>query len=258
MKKSKLIGTLIAVGAAGILLAACGSNAAKSSSSSKSSDAASSMTKTVDTASFTGSLKGDNKMKVSGNVSIKDGKLTLTDFSTAAGPDLHVYLAKGTDPKTGVDLAPISLTKKTQTFSLKGTDVKKYSDVLIYCDKAHALFGHATYNAAADDSATTTDTATTLSGSFKGQNGKQVSGDVTVNGNEIDLSNFKTVAGPDLHIYLSKDGSVDNGAINLGKISLTDANQKIKVPAGTNISDFKQVLIHCDEAHVTFGAADVK
>lgn len=148
MKKSKLIGTLIAVGAAGILLAACGSNAAKSSSSSKSSDAASSMTKTVDTAAFTGSLKGDNKMKVSGNVSIKDGKLTLTDFSTAAGPDLH--------------------------------------------------------------------------------------------------------------IYLSKDGSVDNGAINLGKISLTDANQKIKLPAGTNISDFKQVLIHCDEAHVTFGAADVK
>ncbi|CAH0416230.1 DM13 domain-containing protein [Periweissella fabaria] len=173
MKKSKLLGTLVAVGVAGILLAACGSNAAKSSSSTKSSDAASSMTKMVDTAAFTGSFKGDNKMKVAGNVSIKDGKLTLTDFSTSAGPDLHVYLAKGTDPKTGVDLAPISLTKKTQSFSLKGTDVKKYSDVLIFCDKAHALFGHATYNAAAAP-AMTMDTAATLSGSFKGQNGKQV------------------------------------------------------------------------------------
>lgn len=257
MKKSKLFGTLLAVGAAGILLAACGSNSAQSSSSSKSSEATSSMTKTINTASFTGSFQGDNKMKVAGHVSIKGDKLTLTDFSTSAGPDLHVYLAKGTDPKSGVDLAPISLTKKTQTFSLKGTNVKKYSDVLIFCNKAHALFGHATYNADAN-MATTTDTAASLTGSFKGQNGKQVSGDVTVNGNEIDLSNFKTVAGPDLHIYLSKDGSVDNGAINLGKISLTDANQKIKLPAGTNIKDFKQVLIHCDEAHVTFGAADVK
>lgn len=258
MKRTKLFGTLAAVGVAALLLAACGNHSAQSMDHKTASS--SSMTKVMNTSddmsTYTGNFQGDNHMKVSGKVTIKDGKLMLTDFSTSAGPNLHVYLAKGTDPKTGVDLAPISLTAKSQTFDLKGTNVKKYSDVLIYCDKAHALFGHAPI--ATGDDATTTNTAATLAGSFKGQNGKKVSGDVTVSAKEIDLSNFKTVAGPDLHIYLSKDGSVDNGAVNLGKISLTDANQKIKVPAGTNINDFKQVLIHCDEAHVTFGAADVK
>lgn len=56
---------------------------------------------TINTVVKTGVLSGTGKEKSEGNVEIKNGKVILTDFKTAKGPDLHIYLTKGKDVKTG-------------------------------------------------------------------------------------------------------------------------------------------------------------
>ncbi|MEK8128255.1 hypothetical protein WMW72_10105 [Paenibacillus filicis] len=51
-----------------------------------------------------GVLTGSGNEKSEGNVEIKDGKVMLTNFKTAKGPDLHIYLTKGKDVQTGKKL----------------------------------------------------------------------------------------------------------------------------------------------------------
>ncbi|OBZ19447.1 hypothetical protein A8L34_08080 [Bacillus sp. FJAT-27264] len=91
----------------------------------------------------TGMLSGSNKQISEGNVEIKDGKVMLTNFKTSKGPDLHIYLTKGKDVQTGKSLGKIDLEKSEQTFDLAGANLSDYDSVVIYCDKAHVIFGAA-------------------------------------------------------------------------------------------------------------------
>lgn len=94
----------------------------------------------------TGDFAGLNDKTVKGSVSVSDGMLVLSDFSSDEGPDLHVYLTNGTDEaavSAGVMVDAVSFDTASQTFTLKGADIADYTYVVIHCDKAKAVFGAA-------------------------------------------------------------------------------------------------------------------
>lgn len=90
--------------------------------------------------------------ETSGTVAvIADGPistLVLTDLATSNGPDLAVYLSPlgpgaGGDYTAGaVRLGPLKGNLGTQTYELPtGTDVTRFSSVVIWCDRFSAGFG---------------------------------------------------------------------------------------------------------------------
>ncbi len=82
----------------------------------------------------------------------------------------------------------------------------------------------------------------------------------------ITLQNLKTEAGPDLHVYLYADAVPAKTAkklsakfVNLGKLAAPfKGNFTYKVPANTDLSKFKSLIIWCDVAKVTFAGAKLK
>jgi len=95
--------------------------------------------------SLSGTFAGLNGKSVEGTVMVTDSTITFADFSSDEGPDLHVYLTNGTDESdvaAGMEIAAIG-TDAAQTFTISGVDVTKYTDVVIHCDKAQAVFGAA-------------------------------------------------------------------------------------------------------------------
>jgi hypothetical protein len=62
--------------------------------------------------------------------------------------------------------------------------------------------------------------------------------------------------GPDLFVYLSPsaDGYAE-GALNLGGLKATDGSFNYEVPEGTDISQFKSVIIWCRRFTVLFAVA---
>jgi len=107
---------------------------------------------------YTGRLEG-KAHQTSGRATIyksSDGKeyLRLTDFTTSNGPDVHVLLARGDDPGLqqeivkgsldSVELGSLKGNQGDQNYDLPaGTDLAKYSAVVIYCERFHAIFGTA-------------------------------------------------------------------------------------------------------------------
>ncbi len=72
----------------------------------------------------------------------------------------------------------------------------------------------------------------------------------------VRVEDFSVLNGPDLFVYLSQnpDGYDDN-ALNLGNLKATDGAFNYEVPAGTDISQFKSVIIWCRQFAVLFGHA---
>ena len=97
-------------------------------------------------ASRTGSFAGLNGKKVAGTVTIADGKVTLSGFSSDEGPDLHLYLTNGDDEAAvtaGKTLGKVSYDTASQTFELGDVDASTFDTVVVHCDKAKAVFGAA-------------------------------------------------------------------------------------------------------------------
>jgi hypothetical protein len=67
--------------------------------------------------------------------------------------------------------------------------------------------------------------------------------------------------GPDLKVYLSTNpvdgpgGAFDDDAIDLGRLQGNIGSQNYLVPAGTDLSRFRSVVIWCDRFNSPFGAA---
>lgn len=97
---------------------------------------------------------GDSFHKGSGKAGIYqvDGGafvLRFEDFNVTNGPDLHVYLAKNTDPVTSsdvndggyLDLGSIKGNQGAQNYAIPvGTDLSQYHSVVIYCQPFHVVF----------------------------------------------------------------------------------------------------------------------
>lgn len=67
----------------------------------------------------------------------------------------------------------------------------------------------------------------------------------------VRFENLKTVNGPDLRIYLSA-GLDKNDFIDLGPIRATEGNVNYTIPAGTDTTKYKNVLIWCRAFGVLF------
>ena len=73
----------------------------------------------------------------------------------------------------------------------------------------------------------------------------------------IRFENFKTINGPNLHVYLAKDLDADD-FIDLGSIRGTEGNINYDVPVGTDLDEYKYVLHWCVPFSVLFNYAELK
>jgi hypothetical protein len=105
---------------------------------------------------YTGRLEGEAH-QTSGRATIYKSSegvryLRLTDFTTSNGPDVHVVLARSDDKDLDqeivkgnldrVELGALKGDQGDQNYDLPATvDPTKYSAVVIYCERFHAVFG---------------------------------------------------------------------------------------------------------------------
>jgi hypothetical protein len=81
-------------------------------------------------------------------------------------------------------------------------------------------------------------------------------------GYTVQLRNFSTSDGPAVHVWLT-DKAQDagdaafgrDGHLDLGALMATNGNEVYAVPAGTDISRYKSVLVWCERFSVGFGVA---
>ena len=69
------------------------------------------------------------------------------------------------------------------------------------------------------------------------------------------LDNFSSSNGPDLRVYLSTTTGAAS-FVNLGKLKSTAGKQSYEIPDGTNLSEFKFVLVWCQQFSVLFGKSE--
>lgn len=110
----------------------------------------------------------------------------------------------------------------------------------------------------ATTSAASSSSTATLTGTFSGLNGKKVAGTVMISGDTIKLSGFSSDEGPDLHLYLTN--GTDESAVAAGKEIMSVAHDKADQTfslKGIDVSRYANVVVHCDKAKATFGAASL-
>jgi methionine-S-sulfoxide reductase len=72
----------------------------------------------------------------------------------------------------------------------------------------------------------------------------------------IRYENFKTINGPDLFVYLSKDLE-GKEFVDLGEIRGTEGNINYTIPNTVNIADYKYVMTWCKQFGVLFNYAEI-
>ncbi|HEX5774587.1 MAG TPA: DM13 domain-containing protein [Candidatus Paceibacterota bacterium] len=65
---------------------------------------------------------------------------------------------------------------------------------------------------------------------------------------------FKTLNGPDLYVYLSKDLSARE-FVDLGRLKATEGNINYAIPAGVDPKDYPYALVWCKAFGVLFNSA---
>jgi hypothetical protein len=81
---------------------------------------------------------------------------------------------------------------------------------------------------------------------------------------QVKLSNFSSTAGPDLEVWLvsvepKRDGDVTKAKyLSLGKLKSTSGDQVYSIPAGTDLTQYKSVVIWCKAFSVLFSSAGLK
>jgi Electron transfer DM13 len=94
-------------------------------------------------------------------------------------------------------------------------------------------------------------------GQFEGLFGHQASGTAKIikinNMTYLRFENFQVTNGPDLHVYITSDGNIQNG-INLAKLkgSVGDQNYLLE---NINLGTYNTVVIYCQPFGVYFGHA---
>jgi hypothetical protein len=80
-------------------------------------------------------------------------------------------------------------------------------------------------------------------------------------GSELRLEPFQVTNGPDLYVYLAvhprprSRSDVDQGFVNLGRLKGNIGAQAYAIPAGTEIAEYRSVVIYCRAFHVVFSTA---
>jgi len=98
------------------------------------------------------------------------------------------------------------------------------------------------------------------SGSFKGYGSEKVSGQANIfltnDKYMLKLENFSTTNGPDLKVYLSKAAS-PSAFISLGDLKSTNGNQVYQINGTPDFSQYRFVLIHCENFNHLYGSAEL-
>lgn len=93
-----------------------------------------------------------------------------------------------------------------------------------------------------------------------GTSGHPASGEIKIITSDtvknVRYENFKTINGPDLYVYLSKDLQAKD-FISLGKLKATEGNINYAVPENINIQDYSYVIVWCKAFGVLFNSADI-
>jgi Electron transfer DM13 len=108
------------------------------------------------------------------------------------------------------------------------------------------------------------------SGSLRdGESFHKGSGGVTIyqledNSYLLRLENLNVTNGPALHVYLSEHANPMNGNdvntsgfVDLGDLKGNMGNQNYEIPAGTDLSEIKSVVIYCKTFSVVFSVASL-
>ncbi|PNY79739.1 DM13 domain-containing protein [Deinococcus koreensis] len=84
----------------------------------------------------------------------------------------------------------------------------------------------------------------------------------------LELKNFKTEVGPDLQVWLYQAAAPRKGAndvqiakgkyLKVGELKKFKGEFSFALPAGTRLTDYKSVVIWCQQVMTAFGAADLK
>ncbi|MFB9991639.1 DM13 domain-containing protein [Deinococcus oregonensis] len=84
----------------------------------------------------------------------------------------------------------------------------------------------------------------------------------------VKISNLKTEPGPGLQVWLYAAAAPKKGAsdasiaavkhVKVGDLKMFKGNFSFTAPAGTKLSDFKSVVLYCDNVKTAFAAADLK
>ena len=75
------------------------------------------------------------------------------------------------------------------------------------------------------------------------------------------FENFEVTNGPDLHVLLVENPApvsrddIMTGYVDLGSLKGNVGNQNYEIPAGTDVSKYKSVVIYCMPFHVVFSTA---
>lgn len=72
----------------------------------------------------------------------------------------------------------------------------------------------------------------------------------------VRYENFKTINGPDLYVYLSKDLEATD-FVNLGVLKATEGNVNYEIPSGVDVADYRYVVTWCKQFGVLFNHADI-
>ncbi|MEI1863241.1 DM13 domain-containing protein [Staphylococcus aureus] len=107
-----------------------------------------------------------------------------------------------------------------------------------------------------EDSNVKTDKTKHLTGTFSSKNGETVEGKTEIKNGKLMLTNYKSSKGPDLYVYLTKNGDIKNGK----EIAMVDYDKEKQTfdLKNVDLSKYDEVTIYCKKAHVIFGGAKLK
>jgi hypothetical protein len=102
---------------------------------------------TIRIGSFVGAGDGfHNAEGIANAIPLEDGQniLRLENFKSTNGPNVHLYLATDKTASNFIDLGRLKANNGNQNYNIPaGTDLSKYSMVLIWCKDFSVLFGSA-------------------------------------------------------------------------------------------------------------------
>lgn len=188
------------------------------------------------------------------------------DFTTKAGPDLKVVLSptatgevKGKTALRGSTiLAPLSRNSGGSEYEIPARlDLGDFKSVLIHCEKYTKLWSAAPLEAGQVVARGTswTKKANKITGAWE----------IAQIGERLELrlaSNFKTKKGPDLKFVLSPQtvsaasgSNATTRSLILSPKATHEGAQRFTLPADTDLSNYKSLLMHCEKYSKLWGAS---
>lgn len=88
--------------------------------------------------------------------------------------------------------------------------------------------------------------------------------EIATGSNVLHLTDFETTNGPDLEVWLVKASDIQSSAdvkgsdwLSLGRLKGNIGDQTYIIPEGTDISEYRSVVIWCEQFGVLFSPADL-